>query len=407
MKKVDIDFFILSVGRWDQDLSSASFSMARALAKTNRVFYIDHPFSIKDVWKGRKDPRIRKRLQALLFGRNPVTPIEGHHNLYYVTPFITLPINGFPPGKLYNWLNAFNNFLFFKAIRRTLRQFNIKDYIYWNSYDPFYSATLPRDLKPGLFIYQSRDNIEESNYVRKHGPALEAIASRASDLRMATSSELTQHLAKYGKPYQFFPNAAAVELFFPAVNRSLNPPKELAGIQGKIIGYIGNICLRQDYDLIYKLATTFTSETLVLVGPRNDRAYHHYEFEKLPNVIFTGPKKLEQLPEYLAYMDVTIMPFKVNNLTKSIYPLKLNEYLAAGKPVVTTRFSPDLIPFQDCIYVSNTHDEFLENIRIALKDESPELINRRIALAAANSWSNRVDQFWEIVEQTGKFEQLN
>src|SRR5688572_11340936 len=107
-----------------------------------------------------------------------------------------------------------------------------------------------------------------------------------------------------------------------------------------------------------------------MVGPRNDKNYHNYDFNKLTNVIFTGPKKLETLPQYLAYMDVAILPFLVNDLTKSIYPLKLNEYLAAGKPVVSTNFSTDVQSFSEVVYISSSHTEFIDNIRKGIADDS-------------------------------------
>ena len=392
------DILMLSVSRWDQELSSASISVAKELSKNGRVFYFDHPFSFKDVIKGRKSPAIKRRLKALFLGRDLFTRIEPDNpNWIAVTPGITLPINWLPQGGIYNFLSRINNRIFFQAIRKTIDHYKITNFIYWNSYNPFFSYYLPDDIKPDLFIYQSRDNIAESNYVKKHGPDLERKAAQFADLRIATSMDLTNRLSRPGIEFIFFPNAAQTDIFKKAQSRSMPVPQEIKGIDRPIIGYIGNICLRQDYDLLYKIAEKFQDHILLMVGPRNDRNYNRYDFSKLKNVIFTGPKKLEELPNYLAYMDVTILPFLVNDLTRSIYPLKLNEYLAAGKPVVATNFSPDVQSFSKVIYVSSSHEEFIENIRKGLLEHSDDLRLKRIQSVEKNSWENRVKEFWNLM----------
>lgn len=393
------DILMLSVSRWDQELSSASISVAKELSKNGRVFYFDHPFSFKDVFKGRKTHAIKRRLKALFLGTDMFVEIEpGNPNWIGVTPGITFPINWLPKGTLYNFLSYVNNQIFFRAIRKTIAKYQVRDFIYWNSYNPFFSYYLPHDIKPDLFIYQSRDNIAESNYVKKHGPGLEKKAAQFADLRIATSMDLTARLSTPGKEFIFFPNAAKTDIFKKAQSRALPIPSEIQGVNKPIIGYIGNICLRQDYDLLYKIASTFEDQVLLMVGPRNDKNYNRYDFSKLRNVIFTGPKKLEELPNYLARMDVTILPFLVNDLTKSIYPLKLNEYLAAGKPVVSTNFSPDVQSFSDVVYVSSNHEEFINNIRKGLANDSEEMKRKRIDSVEMNSWENRVRQFWELVK---------
>lgn len=403
MENKRMDIIMLSVSRWDQELSSASISMAKELSKNGRVFYIDHPFSLKDVIKGRKTENIKRRLKALFLGTNLFTQVEANNpNWIAVTPGLTLPINWLPKGTLYNLFSWWNNRIFFRAVRKTIRHYHVKDFIYWNSYNPFFSFSLPNDITPRLFIYQSRDNIAESNYVKKHGPELERKAADYADLRIATSVDLTKRLSTSEREFVLFPNAARTEIFKKAQDRTLPRPAELPNDSRRVIGYIGNICLRQDYDLIYKIATTFPDHLLLMVGPRNDKSYHNYDFGKLSNVIFTGPKQLEALPQYLAHMDVTILPFLVNDLTKSIYPLKLNEYLAAGKPVVSTNFSSDVQSFSEVIYISSSHSEFLDNIRKGIADDSEPLRKKRAEAADKNSWENRVEDFWKLVSQQPK-----
>jgi hypothetical protein len=107
-------------------------------------------------------------------------------------------------------------------------------------------------------------------------------------------------------------------------------------------------------------------------------------------------KRIEELPAFLQYFDCTIIPFAKTNLTGGIYPLKINEYLAAGKAVITTNFSEDIATFDEYIYLANSHEEFLSFIPKALVDNSVEIKQKRLNAAMGNSWEKRVDLLWNI-----------
>src|SRR5690606_26971458 len=94
--------------------------------------------------------------------------------------------------------------------------------------------------------------------------------------------------------------------------------------------------------------------------------------EGLPNLVFAGSRKPEELPAYLRQFDCCIIPYLKNTLTRSIYPLKINEYLAAGRPVVATRFSEDIYAFRPVAEIADSHDAFLDAIDTAIADNSTE-----------------------------------
>jgi teichuronic acid biosynthesis glycosyltransferase TuaH len=390
---------IITGSRWDQDYSSASISLARELSKTKRVFFIDNPFSLKDLLKGWNSPQIKRRKKALLLGREIFREIEtGNPNWIAVTPLLNIPINWMPEGHLYNLFSKVNNWIFYLTLRRLVREKGLKNYIFFNSYNPFYGYKLPANIRPALVIYQSRDNISESEYVSKHGPRLEKIAAQHADIRLATSTDLVTRLSSEKSPFKFFPNAADVDLFKRALIKDPSRLPDLNTLPKPIIGYMGNICLRIDYDLLLKVAEKYKQATLLMVGPRNDKHQHNIDFTRLRNVFFVGAKNIRELPEYLAVMDCAILPFKKNALTKSIYPLKINEYLAGGKPVVSTSFSPDINGFSEVVYISDSHEEFLKNIDRALTEDGTASIEQRVAVAKKNTWVVRGKEFWELVE---------
>jgi len=177
-------------------------------------------------------------------------------------------------------------------------------------------------------------------------------------------------------------------------------PPELAGRTGKVVGFIGNLDeLRVNYPLIKKTALAHPDKTFLFVGPLNNTEYLTLGLPDIPNIIFAGGKNLYELPQYLQAMDCCLIPFLCNTLTRSIYPLKINEYLSAGKPVIATNFSEDIQSFKDQIYLADTEAAFVQLIDKALESQSQQVINDRIALAESNTWTARINQFWGIMEK--------
>jgi glycosyltransferase involved in cell wall biosynthesis len=179
----------------------------------------------------------------------------------------------------------------------------------------------------------------------------------------------------------------------------LPKPQDLKPIQKKIIGYTGSIEYRMDFRLVRKIAEYHQDKILFLIGPGYGEEYLKIKSEKMPNIIFAGERQINELPNYLQYFDCVIIPFKKNTLTKSIYPLKINEYLAAGKPVITTNFSEDIFSFRDVAYIVNDENEFLQAVDTAIEENNTDKKFDRIRIAEQNSWKVRVDQFWDILSR--------
>src|SRR5690349_16775346 len=130
----DSDIIIFSLSRWDALYSSPSFSLAKQFALTNNVFYIDHPFSLKEFIKNVKSPRIRHRMQALVWGKNIYKKVETlPEKLTIVTPRLTFPINFLPEGKLYSFLSRWNDRIVFKTIRKIIHDFHLKKFVFFNA----------------------------------------------------------------------------------------------------------------------------------------------------------------------------------------------------------------------------------------------------------------------------------
>jgi teichuronic acid biosynthesis glycosyltransferase TuaH len=400
--KLDYDILIFALSRWDGDYSSTSYSLAKALSQHTRVFYIDNPFTIKHFYKTRNTPQTKRRKNALLWGKDIFTkPDANHPDLTAVTPKLVFPINWMPAGFWYDTFSKVNDQIVSKAIDQTCHAFGIKKYLLINCFNPHFGKHFSLKQKPFLNIYYNVDDISQGPYLNKHGVALEAAAMKKADFTLVTSSELKNLSTKHAKNVFLLANAANVNLFQKALREDLPVPEEIRLIPAskKIICYVGNICYRLDYDLLKKIASTHPDKILLMIGPFAVDTYKSSGLNKLPNVIFTGKKDLSELPAYLQHVDCCIIPFLCNQLTKSIYPLKINEYLSAGKPVVTTAFSEDIRSFSRVIHVSHTHTDFVRNIDRALTTDSPDLQQERMFYSANNNWTDRARQFIGIVEE--------
>lgn len=399
------DIIMFALPRWDQPISSPAFSLAKEFSKKGRVFYIEHPYSLWDVLKLRKTEEVKRRKKLLFFKKDrrfQSSPFSS--NLIIIYPSVSIPINFLPVGFIYKVLSSYNDKVIFNEIRRVIKDYNIENWIYFNSYDPYFARNFPGDLNPRLKVYQSMDDISQEIYTSKHGLRLEEDIIRRFDIVLATSKELTR-LKSLWNPYTYFhPNAADINLFEQALTRTFERPREISRVKGKIIGFTGSVEYRTDFELLRKLVGRHADKTFVIVGPILSLEIRDKGIDKFTNIIFVGAKHISELPAYLQYMDVVIIPYKCNTLTKSIYPLKINEYLGAGKAIVTTNFSEDISTFEDVAYIASSHEEFMNMIDKAINENSPHLIKKRQERAAQNTWEVRVKQFWAFLRH---FEQMN
>ncbi|HHM21170.1 MAG TPA: glycosyltransferase family 1 protein [Bacteroidetes bacterium] len=398
----DIDIIYFTLFPWDNAFSSVSLSFTREYAKNNRVFYINHPYSVKDFLTGWNQPMVRQRRKNLLLNRMSYETIPDLPNVVAVHPPLTIPINWMSEGRMYERFSRINNRIILHTIRQVIRDYNLTNYLYLNCFNPYFAATLPRDqFNPLLNIYTCIDDMTEEAYTARHGARLEEKALADADIAFVTSHNLYEMKKHLNPNTHILHNAVDISIFNKALHAPLPRPKELEGITGKIIGFTGNInSYRLNYPLFKKVAQQHPDKTLVIVGPLNSTDYIEHGLDKMPNVIFTGGKHITELPAFLRHFDVAIIPFLLNKLTASIYPLKINEYLAAGKPVVATNFSVDIRSFANDIYIAGNEEEFVQLIDRAIAENSREKIEHRHATACSNTWSERVKEFWEVVGLT-------
>ena len=169
-----------------------------------------------------------------------------------------------------------------------------------------------------------------------------------------------------------------------------------------IVGYYGAIADWFDLELVAKVAETRPEYTFVIIGH-----VHHVDvscLQTLPNVHFLGEKNYREIPRYLVDFDVCLIPFKLNNLTKAVDPVKLYEYLSLGKPVVATDMSELPHDDQDLLYIGMGVDDFVSKVDLAVAEAAGEngeiKKQRRIAYAQSNTWAVRCRDIDKAISET-------
>ncbi|HPM32360.1 MAG TPA: glycosyltransferase [Chryseolinea sp.] len=383
-----MDLIWFSLDRVDNKYSSTSFSLAKELAKHHRVFYVDNPITFAEVLREKMGKNSRSESH---------TNVDIPKNFFSIKPNMSLSINWMANGMAYQWLSRVNNYLLNRSLKKLIADHKIKDFVFVNVFNPFYARRLSSKVKPLVSAYYSVDDIRFSPHVKKHGPHLEKDIVGAYDITLTTSKELQILLMSFSKNVYYLPNAADIPLFKTALSTKFEKPDDIKSVTKPIILYTGHVDWRVDIDLLKAVALGHADKALVLVGPVSLNPSVMEELSAIPNILFTGSKKLELLPAYLQYSKCAIIPFKCNTLTKSIYPLKINEYLAAGLPVVSTSFSEDIRQFGDVINLEDETNSFVIKIQEAIDGNSDEKVNQRSKVAESNSWEARALLFWEIV----------
>lgn len=392
----DVDFIFLTQTRWD-GVPSTSYSIALELSKTHRVFFIDKPYTWKDLLSYPKNAGIRTRSKTYFFGKDRYRSVPGLPEKFYaVVSYLVLPANWLSPGGLYRFFLGRNRSRMASLLSKLVGDFGIKRYVLFNSFNPAYPSDLKVKQKPWVSVYQSVDNIAAAQYLSKHGPYLELEAIPKADMLLATSKDIIERFKKHGFNFGYLPNAANVELFSNAYFAKTERPPELRNINKPVIGYLGGIDSRTDYDLIVKLSKHHADKMIVMIGPKS-KVDDDRDIAQLPNVLLIPFKKMNELPHFVKYFDCAIIPFVYNEFTRSVYPLKVNEYLAGGRPVVTTRFSEDISAFDSIAYVCDDHHTFVSSVGEAIATNTKEKELARIDYARNNSWPARAEELKRMI----------
>jgi glycosyltransferase involved in cell wall biosynthesis len=195
------------------------------------------------------------------------------------------------------------------------------------------------------------------------------------------------------------PNGVNVAGYEAQLNRGAPLPPELARVPQPRLGYVGQISSKLDFELLTAVARARPDWSLVFVGSLTGSAAQAdwQALRALPNVFDLGQVPAARVPEYVCGFDVGLMPYRRNEHSQNIDPLKLYDYLAAGLPIASVDL-PALDDFRCQVRVGNAPAEFCAALEAALLERSPAQAAERRRVAAQNSWEQRVETISTLIE---------
>ncbi len=380
------DIVCFALRRWD-GLRKNNQQVMRLLALQNRVLYVNPPSTLREAL-GRRAGRlmactVRAETEGCLYVlQDPrLLPRWRRGHLVAVT------------------VNAVTGPLRLTAVRRVAARLGFRSPILW-IYDPL-AAPAVGTFSERLVVYFVIDQYAEYYAHTEARWRATMIAHHRSmlaraDVVFAVSESLQRQCCEVNQNSYLIPNAVDFETFQA---RCGVEPADAADIPRPVIGYVGVIHSIVDLPLLELVARARPSWSLMLVGPAEDLLEDdRRRFQRLvalPNVHYLGFKQPEEVPGYVGRCDVTLLPYRIGPLTQHIDSLKLYEYLACGKPVVSTDL-PAARRFDGLVSIAYDPAGFLQAIENALS-EHPGQAQTRIQAARGHSWTNRVEAMGAIL----------
>lgn len=380
---------IIGFPAWEGEYLKSTVQLVGELAKNNTVLYVEYPFTWKDAIMGRlgktKAPWRRilgkeERLRSLRLDNGAEV------NVLTLPPM--MPVNFINGEALYDSLMGANARKAFPAIKSAMQALGFHRPVVVNAFNPFLGVFLARQFDEKALIYYCYDEISAAKWAGKHGARLERKFIQQADAVVTSSQPLLMAKKQYAKRSFLVKNGVDFDLF--------NRKSPIVNHKSQTIGFLGSLDERIDYDLLESTIINMPHRNFVFVGRINSPEAERLRC--LPNVELVGSQPATSLPAWVQQFGVCMIPFVKNRLTAGIYPLKINEYFAAGKPVVTTNFG-DLNDFRHLVSVADTPTEFANALENALQKDQNGDDQQRIAFAHGNSWRQRANEMGIAIQQ--------
>ncbi len=255
-------------------------------------------------------------------------------------------------------------------------------------YSPMTAPVLLGQFDARGVVYDCMDELANFRFAPADISARERFLLSRADVVFTGGYQLFEAKSRAHANVHFFGCGVDVAHFGQARGDELAVSPALEGLPGPLLGYFGVIDERLDYELVAALAEAFPEATVVMAGP-----LAKVEREQLPaqvNIRWLGQRAYEELPALVKGFDVCLMPFALNDATRYINPTKTLEYLAAGKPVVSTAVADVVRNFGEVVTVANDHEAFIEAIGRVLREADADRVAEGVARAEAATWDATV-----------------
>ncbi|WP_373553809.1 glycosyltransferase [Haliscomenobacter sp.] len=376
----------LALPAWAGNYTKSTVELMKAMSEHRSVLYIDYTYTWKDVMRALLGKKPGLPILSVLGLKSRIRRISPQLQVWSLPPL--LPINGLPPGLAFRVVHGINTFLVQSSLAKAIRIWGGADFVTINACQALYDRALQK-LPASKNIYYCYDEIAAAQWTDRHAARFEREAIGAADALVCSGSQLLAQKRQNGQPALQIPNG--VDPLFLQTQRD-NPPQSRP-----IIGYVGSLDERIDLDLLEKVIQALPEFDFSFTG-RLQQAQLQQRLTAFANVQFHPPVAYQALPQRMKHFSAGIIPFLRNELTAGIYPMKVNEYLALGLPVVSTGFG-DMHQLQPWATVADQADAFIHALRTELSNDHPDKQRQRRAFAAQQTWQARALQLNELIEK--------
>lgn len=382
------DIVCVGFADWESELWTNQQHLMSRLARENRVLFVESLGLRRPQLAGRDLRRMARRLR-----RGLEAPRE-RDGVQVLSPLV-VPLHSSAAVR------ALNRRLLPALVRRAVRRLGMREVILW-AYVPQAEA-LVDTLAPSLVVYHCVDDIAAQKGVDAASfRAAEARFAARADLVLASAPALAERMRTLAGDVLEAPNVADTALFADALREGPVDPAVASLGHPRIVFTGAVVATKLDLDLLVGLARARPTWSFALVGPVGvgDPSTDVSRLAAEPNIHLLGGRAYRDLPEVLRGADAAIIPYAVNDLTGSVFPMKVYEYLAAGLPVLTTPL-PALAGVAEVTRAPDA-ETMARALDEALAGDTPERRAERSLRAASHSWEERLSEIAAALVRTGK-----
>ena len=335
------------------------------LSKNHRVLFVEGPLLV--------DEDVPPRYELL--------PVPEY-------PHITIMQTFFPAARFQDgaWVDAERLRLLREALHGPLAgQFDRP--VQW-FYDPMAVVSFAGQLDERAIVYDCMDELSQFKFAPADLIQRERQLLAKANVVFTGGRKLWESKSRFNPNCHFYGCGVEIQHFAKARSNETAVPTDLDFVPRPILGFFGVVDERMDYELIEKLAEANPDWSIVMIGPvvKIDPNF----LPVRPNIFWLGRRNYPQLPAYTKAFNVCLMPFALNEATEYINPTKALEYMATGKPIVSSAV-PDVISnFGEVVKIARSHEEFLQLCRDAAENPDAALIEHGLQMAQQNSWESIV-----------------
>lgn len=378
-----MDLIFISLEDWDEVWRRNQFVCAKLVERNPRlkILFVQPALDVSNALR-------TGRFARLFQGRE--RSIGGKKRIIATRALKLLP-------NSWTWSRKVNEWMLRRHLRGVARRLDFRRPVLW--LNPHSAVHLVGRMGARAVIYDITDDwseLTQSAALRLLTIAQDAELCRRADAVIVCSEKLREKKQPLTRNLHLVPNGVDAAHYARVLDGTGPLPPEAAAWSRPVFGYTGSIHPdRVDVELVENIADAFPEGTVALVGPMMLRAGDCDRLRACGNVVMTGAVAYERLPELMRAFDVCITPHRVTPFTESLNPIKLWEYLAAGKSIV----SANVAGFRDYpqhVRVAVDHDDFIGGLRDALHEDPAKSVARR-AEVGGHSWQARAEQIETIM----------